>query len=96
VRLIDGDLIVLYTDGLADNIFPSEILKICALVMNGPGAEATKVQAIAQSLVYHSRVCMFSERPSPFELEARQHRKVYRGGKVDDVTVVVALVRETL
>ncbi|KAJ6547559.1 phosphatase 2C-like domain-containing protein [Mycena capillaripes] len=95
-RLIDGDVVVAYTDGLADNVFPSEILKICALVMNGTESGATKVQTIAQNLVYHSQVCMFSDRTSPFELEARQHRKIYYGGKVDDVTVVVALVRETL
>ncbi|KAJ7940643.1 phosphatase 2C-like domain-containing protein [Mycena leptocephala] len=94
-RLIDGDIIIAYTDGLSDNIFPAEILKICKWVMNNPGSEATKVQAIAQSLVYNSRACMFHDRVSPFELEARKHGRLYHGGKVDDVTVVVALVRET-
>jgi hypothetical protein len=92
---------------------PAEILKICKWVMNNPGSEATKVQAIAQSLVYNSRACMFHDRVSPFELEARKHGRLYHGGvsrslcrlqgldvprilqKVDDVTVVVALVRET-
>ncbi|KAF7338300.1 Protein phosphatase [Mycena venus] len=100
-RLIDGDIIIAYTDGVADNVFPAEILKICSLVMNRPEPEASKVQAIAQSLVHHSRRCMFSERVSPFEIEGKRHRQLYNGqlwhgGKVDDVTVVVALVRETL
>ncbi|KAJ7046777.1 protein serine/threonine phosphatase 2C [Mycena alexandri] len=93
-RLRDGDIIIAFTDGVADNIFPAEILKLCTLVMNGSEPEAKKAQLLAKSLVYNSRVCMFNDRVSPFELEARRHRKIYRGGKIDDVTVVVALVRE--
>ncbi|KAJ7109372.1 phosphatase 2C-like domain-containing protein [Mycena epipterygia] len=96
MSLQDGDLVIVYTDGLADNVFPTEILKICALTMNGPGSDATHVESIAGHLIHYARACMFSDRITPFELEARQHRKVYEGGKVDDVTVVVALVRETL
>jgi len=95
-RLMDGDIVILYTDGLADNIFPAEILKICSLAMKGSESnEATQVQSIAHHLVHYSRSCMFSDRVSPFQLEAKRHRKSYRGGKVDDVTVVVALVQET-
>lgn len=97
MSLQDGDLVIVYTDGLADNVFPSktvqtyfkhfaeifslaDILKICALTMNGPGSDATHVQAIAGHLIHHSRACMFSDRVTPFELEARQHRKRYEGG----------------
>ncbi|KAJ7285840.1 phosphatase 2C-like domain-containing protein [Mycena rebaudengoi] len=95
-RLRDGDIVVLYTDGLSDNVFPAEIEKVCALGLKGPGSEDAKVRSIAQNLVVLSRAAMMSDRESPFELEARQNRVAYRGGKVDDVTVVVALVRETL
>ncbi|KAF8212241.1 phosphatase 2C-like domain-containing protein [Mycena galopus ATCC 62051] len=94
-RLKDGDIVIAYTDGLADNVFPAEILQICALAMNGPESEAAKVQMIAQSLVYHSRQCMFSERRSPYEIEAAKNGQCWQGGKVDDVTAVVALVQET-
>ncbi|KAJ7172479.1 phosphatase 2C-like domain-containing protein [Mycena filopes] len=76
------------TDGLADNIFPAEILKICGWIMNSVGSDETKAELLAQSLVYNARSCMFNGRVSPFELEARRHRKVYEGG-------VLALVRET-
>ncbi|KAJ7343489.1 phosphatase 2C-like domain-containing protein [Mycena albidolilacea] len=99
-RLIDGDLIIAYTDGLSDNVFPAEVLQICSLVMNGPESEAAKVQKLAQTLVFYSRRCMSSDQVSPFEREAKKHRQLYggklwQGGKVDDVTVVVALVQET-
>ncbi|KAJ6496674.1 protein serine/threonine phosphatase 2C [Mycena vitilis] len=75
-HLRDGDI----TDGLSDNIFPSEILHISTIVMKSSGSEADKARAIAQSLVQNSRFCMFNDRVSPFELEARQHRKVFFGG----------------
>ncbi|KAJ6630798.1 phosphatase 2C-like domain-containing protein [Mycena sp. CBHHK59/15] len=79
-RLRDGDIIIVYTDGLSDNVYPLEILKMCSLIMQGPGPEAKQVQSIAENLVRLARACMFSDRVSPFELEAKQHRKVYTGG----------------
>ncbi|KAJ7155970.1 phosphatase 2C-like domain-containing protein [Mycena crocata] len=94
-KLRDGDIIISYTDGLSDNIFSAEMLEICTLAMKSQVTEATQVQMIAEGLVHFSRVCMFNNRTSPFEIEARQNRKLYKGGKVDDVTVLVALVRET-
>ncbi|KAJ7273709.1 phosphatase 2C-like domain-containing protein [Mycena haematopus] len=94
-RLKDSDIVIAYTDGLADNIFPAEILQICSLIMNRPDSEAGKVQAIAQNLVNYSRKRMFSDQVSPFEVDSLRHRKWWQGGKVDDVTVVVALVQET-
>ncbi|KAJ6502554.1 phosphatase 2C-like domain-containing protein [Mycena sanguinolenta] len=94
-RLKDGDIVIAYTDGLADNIFPAEILTICSLIMNKPDSETAKVRMLAQSLVNHSQNCMFSHQVSPFEIDARRHRQRWQGGKIDDVTVVVALVQET-
>ncbi|KAJ6596889.1 phosphatase 2C-like domain-containing protein [Mycena vulgaris] len=79
--LRDGDIVILYTDGLADNVFTDDIVQICSLVMSGPGSEAEQVQSIARSLVHHARRCMFSqEKVSPFQLEAKRHRKLYQGG----------------
>ncbi|KAJ7449806.1 phosphatase 2C-like domain-containing protein [Mycena latifolia] len=95
-RLRNGDIVILYSDGLADNVFPAEMLKICSLTMSGLESEAEQVQSLAAHLIHYARKCMFSYKVSPFQLDARRHRKSYQGGKVDDVTVVVALVRETL
>lgn len=33
---------------------------------------------------------------TPFEIEARKHRRPFRGGKIDDITVITAVVSETL
>lgn len=96
ISLRDGDIVIVYTDGLTDNVFPAEILAICSLSMGGQESETEQVQTIATHLVSYARKCMFSDKVSPFQLDARRHKKYYMGGKVDDVTVVVALVRETI
>ncbi|KAG6866906.1 hypothetical protein C0991_003821 [Blastosporella zonata] len=96
VKLGDGDIVIAYTDGLADNVFASEIVQLCALVSRRGGSEDEQVQVIADRLVHYSRLCMSNTtRVSPFEREAARHRQYFTGGKPDDVTVVVALVRET-
>ncbi|KIJ69408.1 hypothetical protein HYDPIDRAFT_106015 [Hydnomerulius pinastri MD-312] len=96
-KLRDGDIVIAYTDGLSDNVFPSDIVAICSLVARAGGSEDEQVQAMADRIVHYARTCMRDrKRVSPFEREAAKEGMFYRGGKVDDVTVVMALVRETL
>jgi len=98
IRLRDGDIVVAYTDGFSDNVFPSDMLAICARTQAGrTGAtEDEQVQTIADNMVLYARQCMSDrQKVSPFEKEARREGMFFRGGKMDDVTVVVALVRET-
>ncbi|KAH0583883.1 hypothetical protein H2248_009477 [Termitomyces sp. 'cryptogamus'] len=95
VKLGDGDIVIAYTDGLADNVFASEMVQLCALIARRGGTEDEQVQMIADRLVDCARLCMNSTmRVSPFERDAARHGMYFRGGKPDDVTVVVALVRE--
>jgi len=94
--LRDGDIVVAYTDGLSDNVFPAEVLTICSLVARAGGSEDQQVQAMADRMVEYARQCMKNRnRVSPFEREASRHGMYFRGGKLDDVTVIVGLVRET-
>jgi len=93
--LRDGDIIVAYTDGFSDNVFPSEMVSICSLVSRAGGTEDEQVQAMADRMVDFARQCMRSKRVSPFERAAAREGMFFRGGKVDDVTIVVSLVRET-
>jgi len=96
-KLRDGDIVLVYTDGLSDNVFPSEILNICSLVARAGGSEDRQVQVMADRIVDYARQCMASKhKVSPFEKEAARQGMFFRGGKMDDVTVVLALVRETV
>lgn len=95
-KLTDGDIVIAYTDGLSDNVFASEIVTLCSLIARRGGTEDQQVQTIADRLVDYSRQCMTKKsRVSPFEREAARQGMFFRGGKPDDVTAVVALVRET-
>jgi protein phosphatase PTC7 len=94
--LRDGDLVVAYTDGFSDNVFPSEMVSICSLVARSGGSEDVQVKSMADRMVEYALQCMYNtKRPSPFQRDAARHGYHFRGGKEDDVTVVVALVRET-
>ncbi|KAI6150775.1 phosphatase 2C-like domain-containing protein [Pisolithus tinctorius] len=95
-KLRDGDIVVAYTDGLSDNVFPRDIVTICSLVARSVHSESEQVQAMADAIVHYARTCMRDQkRVSPFEREASREGLLFHGGKIDDVTVVTALVRET-
>jgi len=121
MKLRDGDIVIAYTDGLSDNVFPAEMISICSLVARQHAVSAAPfqhhpastdpvgeqllqdstedqlVQTISERIVDYARLCMANKkRTSPFERAAAREGMHFRGGKVDDVTVLVALVRETL
>jgi len=96
IKLRDGDIIVAYTDGFSDNVFQAEMLTICSRVARAGGSEDQQVQAMADRMVEYACQCMKNRnRVSPFEREAWRHGMDFPGGKLDDVTVIVGLVRET-
>ncbi|KAG6335364.1 hypothetical protein ID866_3727 [Astraeus odoratus] len=110
ISLRDGDIVVVYTDGLSDNVFPADIVTICSLVARSGGTENDLVQAMADAIVRYALVCMrdrkrgrqaeqactsaagcvllFSVVKLPFTPVLPYQQKI------DDVTVVMALVRE--
>jgi len=94
-KLRDGDLIIAYTDGLSDNVFNHEITSICTLVFRSGGSEDEQVQLISDRIIDYARACMFNKRrTTPFEKAAAMNGLIFSGGKPDDITLVVALVRE--
>ncbi|KAJ6610186.1 phosphatase 2C-like domain-containing protein [Mycena sp. CBHHK59/15] len=94
-QLYDGDIIVAYTDGLTDNVFPHELVDICSPDPDAGESDDAQAQSMADRLVIHARECMGAKtRVSPFERQAAREGMFFPGGKPDDVTVVVALVRK--
>jgi protein phosphatase PTC7 len=92
-----GDIIMLLTDGVLDNVWPRELAAIVALVMQEQGSVSDEelVQKLANVCVEYSRRCsLIVDRRSPFEAEAERHGLSMPGGKVDDSTVLVALALE--
>jgi len=85
-ELQPGDIIVVGTDGLFDNMFDEEIASLVAQAQGDPSRMAAQLAAISRRL----SMC---RRDSPFAIEARNSgRSAFSsGGKLDDVLVVVVL-----
>eukprot|EP00923_Selenidium_pygospionis_P020557 GHVN01035495.1.p1 GENE.GHVN01035495.1~~GHVN01035495.1.p1 ORF type:complete len:762 (-),score=174.03 GHVN01035495.1:1859-4144(-) len=96
----EGDLILLGTDGVFDNLFDHEIAAITNLalspfeawLLHDPNAltPASSVAiAIAEAAAFRSRDPWAK---TPFMANARRNGTTYRGGKLDDITCVASWV----
>lgn len=100
-QIQDGDIILAFTDGFGDNVFMREVEVLLQRLRDqkeynvGDGFEQEYVDKIADSLVSYAKLCSEKkDKQSPFELEAKRNRMIYKGGKVDDICVAVALVKQ--
>ncbi|KAH7049688.1 phosphatase 2C-like domain-containing protein [Linnemannia elongata] len=104
-QLQDGDVIVLATDGFWDNVFTKEAIELVDrelgdVIQQTKGGLAQgasvedvvgRVRALSQRLTNTARrFSLDQKRRTPFSQSARHIRS---GGKVDDITVIVTLVR---
>ncbi|KAL9320096.1 hypothetical protein ACSQ67_011935 [Phaseolus vulgaris] len=91
VKLMEGDIIVMGSDGLFDNVFDHEIVQ--TIVRYKDVAETAK--SLANLASSHALDSNFD---SPYSLEARSrvadlpHFFFLTGGKLDDITVIVGQV----
>lgn len=83
----DGDLIILGTDGLFDNLWRARILEVLAEMR---GAPPGKIAERLCRLAYESSVSIGVS--VPFSAMAREAGFNHQGGKPDDITVLVARV----
>ncbi|CAN1137902.1 Probable protein phosphatase 2C 80 [Linum perenne] len=89
VKVEDGDIVVAGTDGLFDNLYCWEIERILEGRSDWTAEDLARV--IGLTAFENSVNEMYR---SPFEQECRKHRKKFRGGKRDDITVVVGLIEQ--
>lgn len=91
----DGDVILLATDGVFDNVPTSVLVKEVGNLQNGKNApDAAEIQACANSIALTARMLSQDENfVSPFAQNARANGfGDMVGGKEDDVTVILAAV----
>ncbi|XP_076167937.1 protein phosphatase PTC7 homolog isoform X2 [Ptiloglossa arizonensis] len=87
----DGDVILLATDGVFDNI-PDQLLITEMRKVQGE-RDPTKIQGVANSIAWMARSLAFDGAfMSPFSLSARANGIDTIGGKPDDITVLLATV----
>ncbi|KAL5212319.1 hypothetical protein ABZP36_023166 [Zizania latifolia] len=86
-----GDVVAVGTDGLFDNMFDHELEKVVQI-----GAlrclSAKNMADIIAGTAYEMSCCRV--RDSPFAAQSREQSKRthHRGGKRDDITVIVAFI----
>jgi len=87
-----GDIVVLGSDGLWDNLSEIEIIESIekSIPANAPHNERA-MDAVARNLLTKAyEVSMDKSRPTPYSLSATEHfDMVYSGGKKDDISVLV-------
>ena len=91
LRTSPGDVVVVGTDGLFDNVFADEVARLASLSKargDGPAEAAEVVAAFAR------RRAADTEAATPFAVAAQAMGYNYRGGKMDDITVVVGFIED--
>ncbi|KAM0872238.1 hypothetical protein ACQ4PT_038866 [Festuca glaucescens] len=85
----ESDVVVAGTDGLFDNVFDAAlegIVQMCTALSLTPGKMAQAIGRLAYDMARSSR-------ESPFSAASReQQRTNFTGGKMDDITVIVAFI----
>eukprot|EP00897_Mesotaenium_endlicherianum_P007539 jgi/Mesen1/6813/ME000035S06202 len=84
-----GDIVVLGTDGLFDNMFEEQI----AALVTACHSDGKAPEAVAQKLVpMAQRNAMMTTGETPFCVDAKACGQKHEGGKKDDITVVVSYI----
>lgn len=88
-----GDVLVMATDGLFDNLFDHQILEIIEKARKGKSMGEFEPTKVSETLVKAASDTAADTRSrSPFEAKAMEEGLFFQGGKMDDISVVVAVV----
>eukprot|EP00899_Mesostigma_viride_P025492 jgi/Mesvir1/6127/Mv00831-RA.1 len=87
LELQQGDVIVLATDGVLDNLFDEDVVKLLLETRRQKGSAQIAAQLIAVAAQAKARDKTYD---SPFAINARKAGRLYVGGKMDDITALVA------
>ncbi|ONI12470.1 hypothetical protein PRUPE_4G167000 [Prunus persica] len=94
IRVFPGDIVVLGTDGLWDNMYPNEIEQV--VLGNMRESRVMKPQALACLLADLAWLrSLDKDSFSPYSKAAQDAGKNHPGGKMDDITVVVGHIMVT-
>lgn len=107
VTVEKGDIVILASDGLFDNLYDEDILDIVrhhvsAHTITAGKSKAPRIvnlepQTISDALAKRAKSISEDSRNvnSPFQSRAIQEGLYYQGGKADDISVLVAIVKDS-
>jgi serine/threonine protein phosphatase PrpC len=86
------DILIIATDGLFDNLFDEDLIKITEMLLGYEYEDEEFCQKLARELVAKAIVKGWdSTYKSPFSRNAAKYGQRYIGGKLDDTAVIVAM-----
>jgi serine/threonine protein phosphatase PrpC len=96
LKMMPGDVIVMGSDGLFDNVFDEEIVAVVNESMAGCRTDLRGVpRRVMEALLMRASTAASDEHgQTPFSERAVEHGYFSCGGKPDDISVVVAVVSE--
>jgi protein phosphatase PTC7 len=97
ILLNSGDVVFLVTDGVLDNLFFDDVLKITQSILGCESvkklSQAAKAKRLADEIAIQAkRYAASLGRDSPYALEVQKRGWSRVGGKMDDITVLVTLI----
>ncbi|CAG8679902.1 627_t:CDS:2 [Cetraspora pellucida] len=94
VNIQKGDVVVIGSDGIFDNLYEEDILEeITKFTHSQQGGLEVDPQVISDALAWRAKnVSEDINHVSPFQGRAMQEGLYYQGGKKDDISVLVAIV----
>ncbi|CAG8435769.1 6478_t:CDS:2 [Scutellospora calospora] len=91
IKIQKGDIIILGSDGIFDNLFEEDILE--EIAMSQRSSLKVDPQVISDSLAWRAKAASEDiNNISPFQSRAMHEGLYYQGGKRDDISVLVAIV----
>ncbi|KAI8852234.1 phosphatase 2C-like domain-containing protein [Chytridium lagenaria] len=95
VKVLEGDIVIMGSDGIFDNVFDEEVLEIVRGVVKSGNPAYINPQIITDALLLRARDVAEDPKTvsSPFQSRAIQEGLYYQGGKLDDVTIVAGVIR---
>ncbi|CAE6344514.1 unnamed protein product [Rhizoctonia solani] len=86
-RVVPGDIVILASDGLGDNLWDEEVLNEVERFRE------SSAQVLGEALAQRAKRAAQGTRDVPFGVRGRAAGVQFVGGKTDDISVVVAIVR---
>lgn len=90
-----NDIIIMGSDGIFDNWFDEEILKILNSFIDSEGNVSNPKEASEKIALYAERHSCDKNWKSPFQKNSEKPGvyKVFRGGKQDDISIIVSQIK---
>lgn len=92
LQIKKGDIVLVMSDGVSDNMFENEIAAVITETLSNPMENAAA--ALAENIAFEAEKLseMGQERICPFSIEAKKNDRNLLGGKPDDITIIAAII----